>query len=1281
MWRHRITRWWASGLCSLMLIVGLTVVALAQATTSISGTVTDPTGAVVSGATVTLTQAATGITRTVTTNERGYYTFPQVPPGRYTLRVEQTGFKTIVRENLDLQVNLPTVLDVQFTEVGQVVETVEVVGEALINKTDASMGNVIGEVQIRQLPLEARNVVNLLSLQPGAVFVPTGDIRSGSINGSRSDQSNVTLDGVDVNDPQFGFAYTSVLRMTLDSVQEFRVTTTNYNASQGRSSAAQVSLVTKRGTNEVHGSAYWYHRNTATSANEYYNKLAQIESGRPNKPPKLNWHIFGASAGAPIIKNRWFIFGNYEGFRESSELSVNREVPSMLLRNGYIQYRCANPAQCPATTVTIGGRTFSVPAGVRALTPQELATVDPLGIGPNQAALAHFQRYPEPNEPGLDGLNRQAFRFTAPIKNEENTFILRTDFNLDASGRHVLFWRGNIQDDTRRGAPQFPGQPPNTLTLVNPKGFALGYDSVLSSNVTNSFRWGYTRFKSETAGLQQRTQVTFRFLSDLPATTRSSGRVTTTHNLVDDISWIKGAHTIQAGANIRYTRIPRFTLANSFHTVITNGSWLLGVGRFTAPGHPRCAQPGCTQLPPVSSGFFAAWGDSATLIWGLITQITARYNYDKQGNTLAEGEAVRRRFASNEYEGYVQDVWRIRPNFTLTLGVRYSYFSPPWETNGLQVKPVPSFGEFVEIRRANMLRGIPSNEAPRISFDLAGPANNRPGYYPFDYNNWAPRFAVAWSPRDFLRFLFGEGKTVFRFGYGLVYDRIGHGLATTFDEGGSFGMSTSLTNPSSTQTEATAPRFTGIFDVPRVDRAGNVILRPAPPGGFPQTPPFGLFAITTSIDDTLVTPYAHMINFVIGRELPKGLSFELAYVGRRGRKLLTRRDLAMPLDLVDPKSGMSYFQAASLLARLIEANTPVSAVPRIPFWENIFPTAGARAGGGLTNTQAIYQVFQDNAPDYTTALFLIDVNCVPACAFGTAANPGGRPFSFFHDQYSALAGQSTIGFSEYHAFQLVFRKRFSAGTQFDFNYTLSKSLDLTSDVERGGSFGNAGFGGYSNFIINSWSPRLQYSHSDFDMRHQVNGSWILELPFGRGKPFGRDVPGWANHIIGGWQTTGVFRWTSGLPANIINARLAWPTNWNLQGNAELKEGVTFKDLEKLTQTTKSVRFPDGKVRPSIFSNPSEVLKLLRFARPGEVGFRNRIRGDGYFTIDFGLMKAFPIYENHRLQFRWEIFNLTNSVRFNTGQLTVLPDITATFGQYQGTLTKERIMQFALRYEF
>src|SRR5436309_15400818 len=228
--------------------------------------------------------------------------------------------------------------------------TVEVTGAApLVNTTDASLGAAFGEQQVKQLPLEGRNIPDLLTLQAGVVYTGNRsdvnrdvDTRSGAVNGARSDQSNITLDGVDVNDQVNGNAFTSVLPVSVDSVQEFRVTTSSYNADQGRSSGAQVSLVTKSGTNNFHGSLYEYHRNTLTSANDYSVKSSELQSGEPNVAPKLIRNIFGASVGGPIWKDRLFFFANYEGYRQAEEASEQRIVPSDTLRQGIVIYQCAD---------------------------------------------------------------------------------------------------------------------------------------------------------------------------------------------------------------------------------------------------------------------------------------------------------------------------------------------------------------------------------------------------------------------------------------------------------------------------------------------------------------------------------------------------------------------------------------------------------------------------------------------------------------------------------------------------------------------------------------------------------------------------------------------------------------------------------------------------------------------------------------------------------------------------------------------------------------------------
>jgi hypothetical protein len=311
-----------------------------------------------------------------------------------------------------------------------------------------------------------------------------------------------------------------------------------------------------------------------------------------------------------------------------------------------------------------------------------------------------------------------------------------------------------------------------------------------------------------------------------------------------------------------------------------------------------------------------------------------------------------------------------------------------------------------------------------------------------------------------------------------------------------------------------------------------------------------------------------------------------------------------------------------------------------------------------------------NAPDYITALYDMDESCIPACSiFGD--------FAYFADQYDSLAALSSIGHSDYHALQLTARKRFSSGYQLDVNYTLSRSKDLGSQVERGGAFGNFSNGGYTGFLLNSFDPEAHYSYSDFDVRHQVNVNWIAELPFGHGKKFGANTSGFVNEIIGDWSIAGLMRVTSGFPFNVYNCRSCWVTNWNLQGNAMLV------DPNKLPETRTTKDAVDG--RPSPFADPTEALTFFRRALPGEVGLRNMFRGDGYFSIDTSVSKAWPIYKSQRLRFRWDTFNLTNTAKFDVANMTMFPDRSG-FGRYDGTLATcdgqaGRCMQFALRYEF
>src|SRR5215469_13675351 len=463
---------------SALFLTFASVASAQTGTTSIHGTISDKTGGVIVGAVVKLSAPALSVERTTTSGETGLYNFVSLQPGTYVLTVEAPGFRKYEQKNVELLVNNPTTLNVDL-QVGTTSETVEVSTQTLtLNTMDASVGVAFDENQVKQLPLESRNVPDLLSLQAGVVYTgnrpdidQNTDTRSGSVNGSHSDQSNITLDGISVN-PKGGYAFQSVLPVTPDSVQEFRVTTTNYGADQGVSSAAQVSLVTKSGTNQFHGSAYEYNRNSYFSANDYFVKTAQLESGAPNSPPKLNRNIFGGSLGGPIRKDRFYFFLNYEGYRDAEAQSVVRTIPTASFRDGVVEYQCAVSTLCSGNTVQgLSGNSYSAPSGYFALSPEQITKMDSTSLGPhgaNPVVLKYMNStYPLPNDTTVgDGVNTAGYRFRGPTDTTKNWYIAKLDYNLTSDAKHRLSLSGALANESSAGAPFLPGTPAEQ-TIVN----------------------------------------------------------------------------------------------------------------------------------------------------------------------------------------------------------------------------------------------------------------------------------------------------------------------------------------------------------------------------------------------------------------------------------------------------------------------------------------------------------------------------------------------------------------------------------------------------------------------------------------------------------------------------------------------------------------------------------------------------------------------------------------------------------------------------------------------
>jgi hypothetical protein len=676
------------GLLALLAVCfGFSSAALGQtATSSLRGTVTDKLGASVPDAQITISSPDIGVTLTTKTDKQGAYQFLEVRPATYLLTVEAAGFATLKQSRLVLLVATPRTNDVKL-EVATVATTVEVVSSAqTLNTTDATLGNAFNQSQISSLPFEGRDPVAILSLQPGVVTVAdrgqvdlNQDSRGGSVNGARSDQTNVTLDGVDNNDQLKGFAFTGALRATLDSIEEFRVTTSNAGADQGRSSGAQVSLLTKSGTNDFHGTAYEYYRPKNLVANDYFNKHAELQAGEPNKPPSLLRNTFGGSFGGAIKKDRLFFFAAYEGQRTRESTQVRREVPSAALRDGVIQYQCTDSSQCPGGPVQgVSGASYDIPAGFNGLGPAQIAQMDPnctgngtcpQGPGVNPSVLATLNSYPLPNSNQLgDGFNFRAFTFSSPTPQKLDTYVAKFDYNVTPSGSQRLFVRLGLQNDHVAGAEQFPGQAPSTVDTNNSKGIIAGYSWTISPTKVNSFHYGFVRQGIGNNGASLEHFVFLRGL-DLPeANTRTTSVIVPIHNITDDFSWTRGKHTFQFGANWRFINNIRTSNANSFSDAVTNAGFLPTTG-FANRG--TSFDPAVFGFPAVDPGFANSYNFPMTALAGIITEVDANYLQDKTG-TLPEGSFVPRHFRDNETEFYLQDAWRIKSNLTVTAGLRYT---------------------------------------------------------------------------------------------------------------------------------------------------------------------------------------------------------------------------------------------------------------------------------------------------------------------------------------------------------------------------------------------------------------------------------------------------------------------------------------------------------------------------------------------------------------------------------------------------------------------------------
>jgi hypothetical protein len=1298
---------WLRGIVVVLLLLTSGAGAWGQTGTSgITGLVTDPQGKGVPGAKITLTSVATNATRTTESTASGTFLFDLIPPGDYRLEVEARGFRKTIIENTHASIGKQTALDVHL-DIGQLTQSIEVQIEsqaALINTQDASIGNVIETSQIAQLPLEGRNLVDLLSLQPGAT-------REGYVTGSRADQSNVTLDGVDINNAQTGNAEIPrgsnslvigaldtdrgnittgpVLRLNTEAIEEFRVTTANGNANQGRSSGAQVNLVTKSGTNAWHGAAFEFYRGTLFEANDWFSNAA----GVPRTPLVRN--TFGGALGGPILKDRLFFFYSYEGRRDATATSVTRTVPLPNLGQGIINYTYCTDAACNTT-----------PQASLNLSQNQGAYAD-TGINATalQALADAATKYPANDPTGGDGLNTSGFRFNAPTPVQLNSHLARLDYTI-ASNQN-LFVRANVIYD-KQTLPQYFPDTVSPQVWSHPRGLAIGHNWTIGKNWVNNFRYGLTRQAFTEGGDSNGNDISFRFVFAPNNQTHSLSRITPVHNFTDDVSWIHGNHTIQFGVNIRKVTNERVSFANAFDNAITNPSFYLGAGDHVSNSFQDYLDanglPG-DQNAGQSLNSIAEVQNAATAIIGRFSQYTANFTFNSDGTLFDPGTASSRNFATQAYEQYIQDAWRIKPHLTLTLGLRYSLERPVYETQGFEVQPEVPLGTYFKQRLSAAELG--NNFGDPIIINRSGPANGGKPMYNWDKNNFQPRIAVAWSPSyssGLLHSILGDsGKSVIRGGFAITNDYYGQALAVDWDLNNTLGFTSNYTTPANTYdtvaggTKPLAPLFTGfnqdVRSLPKVEVPGNL--------QFPQSQPIDMGErIETGVDSALHAPSEYVWNLTYERELKAGASLSVSYIGRSARSLLARRDVAAFNNVRDPKSGMDWYTAGTILEKQRQQGIDTDQIAAIPFFENLFPAGLATVmnseygldpvcGGdnpGFNSTWSNTQVFyalQSHSPSNPCAFFSGNDWTDAEAAVDVALFDNGFPTRFMQPQYGTLSAWSTIGNSNYHGLAVSVRQRLRSLT-LDFNYTYAHSLDDASGLQTEGFGNNTGNGAY---IINPIRQADSYASSDFDIRHLINFSGVWQMPFGRGRTYASSVSRGVDALIGGWQLAGIFRWNTGLPMVSPYDDARWATNWDFQSNVTPIAPIH----------TCPNRSTNGE--PKLFGGSGCDIKAIyqsfRNAYPGETGPRNWLRLPGYMNVDLGLAKSItmPWNEKHVLQLRWDVFNVANLQRFglvDPGRTGIgvardpalrglnPPENWSNFTQIQG---QPRVMQIGVRYSF
>ena len=1243
------------------LILAFALSCAGQTSTSLlSGTVFDNSGAVVSGAIVTALNEATGTTLRQLTNNSGLYAFPSVLAGAYTIEVEAPGFKKARQTGNTLAVGTPLTVNITL-EIGSSTEVVKVEASAeTINTVNATLGNVVERQTVTTLPLNGRNPLNLIVLEPGVTQ------RSGTtinVNGMRGQAGNVTIDGIEANEASNPTPTNNVFRINPDNVEEFKVTTSNPTPEEGKNSGLNVSIATRSGTNQFHGSLVEYFRNNDLNTNEFYAN-AQGQSRANLKANQYGWEV-----GGPIRKNKTFFYSAWQGQKVNLSQAIDKafgSVPRVYTTqalSGIFRYFVSDPAN-PLTVngtritqnspglVTSSGalapgiRNCGSPTDLNCVQSYNIFANDPQHIGGDPAVLSLLKSYPAPNDFAAgDGLNQAGYLWSAPSAVRGPRNLLRIDHTFDS--KNNIFFRAmwateqQLEGDLLNGRPAiFPGFPPRGEVYRPAKNFALSWRTVITPHLVNEFTAGFARF----IFLFTYGDSNPKFPNNIPAYTFNnvdvdyifsphSQRTLNTPQMIDNISWTRGSHVMKFGMNMRLYQqndqsgsvaginvLPSISLSASLNPP--------GAG-FNLPSIANGSAAGISSTDDTRllSSINDLLGIPATLKQGFLGNLNNNtFSPLHSGDYLSVWYVGER---TKQFNIFAQDEWRVRRNLTLTYGVRWEYNKPATE-----VSETP----YVPDKPADGSQGA-------VTFVKASSWWKRNNLDAF-----APRLGLSWAPGN-------DSKTVIHAGYGIAFDSIPtYAPAATANTvpGLAYSCAATTYGVASTAGCGTVPANTRIsqgfpqqLSVPTVQ-----------PSSF-LSPPLQLLGSAPNVvlfDPNFKTATVHQWNLTIQRELPGGFVLQTGYIGNRGERLYSQTDL----NQISATPILSSFTAMqSNLAKGCKpdgtgcpsgaASTPVPLV-----------TSGTLTSTFVNSSTTITDLQQNAAGNFAGR---IEQTTLAAHL---------RP----NQQFSSIILLSNKADSVFHSWQTTVRKRFAAGFLMNFSYTLGKAIDNQSGDPVGTSYGPT-----TSTAIDSNNLRLDRGRADFDQTHVAIVTWIYELPFGKGKPFMKSGNRILEAALGGWSVQGYNSNMSGEPFSITSgAKTA-------QYGANSRAVIVGSSLP-------SDSLQAGALGPVFFQNAN----AFALAPAGSTGMgRNMFQGPGFWDMDGALSKSFQATERVKLTFRAEAFNALNHVNFrklgstSVGSTSIL---SANFGtaccQTQSTSTSTaivsngeayRVVQFFLKATF